>query len=335
MYRVSKLSKIVGKKEVLKDIEFSMENGERLGIVGLHSSGKTVLLEILAGVLKPTSGIVEYQYTNLYQQGATAIRSDISYVPSSSILYPYLTVEEYFELICNLKNIVHRKEIEEEIKNILERFRLFEIRQKKISKLTRTLKQKINVAQALIGNPKLIIMDEPTSLFEPTLSAEIKGIIKSISGEVSMVIASHALSEVTYVCDKIMVLDKGRIFANESKQNLNKNFYQRNILKVEIDGAEEEIRKALEDISEILKLNITRKENGHVGVMIELDKSVDIRKQVFQRLSNIHVPILDMTLEPITIEELFNKLNDTQKEVLGGKIIDIKTKRLTLGGKDE
>ena len=336
MFKVNNIYKKDGDKELLNNISFRVKDGESLGIIGPHKCGKTILMNILAGIVKPTTGNVELEYQNIFNSSSFDVKKDIGYCAQEFNYYPNLTVYEFLDYIAILKNIVNKQERLLEVERVLDLFDIQGLRNKLMKNLSRSFKQTINLAQAFLGNPKVLLFDEPTLGFNPVQANKARDFLKSMAKEHVFIVASHILPEVSSICKDLIVMDDGKILANELAKNLSKDFCQRNILSVETVGNKDDIKGIFDDYEEVLEVNIIEQDNNRFIIRIELKKDTDIRKEVFRELSSLHMPINDMTLEPLTLEDLYSRLETfgelPEAKIKGdkNKIVDIKTKRIKM-----
>ena len=333
MFKVNNIYKSDKEKEILNNISFRVKDGDSIGIIGPHKCGKSTLMNILAGVTKPTSGNVELEYQNIFNPSAFELRKNIGYCPQEFNFYPNLTVYEFLDYIAILKDIFDDKERLLEVERILDLFEIQNLRNKLLKNLSRSLKQKINLAQTFVGNPKVLLFDEPTLGLDAMQANSAREFLKKMSQGHILIIASHILPEVSNICKDLIVIDDGKILANELAKKLSKDFCQRNILSVETVGDVKDIEDIFEDYDEVLNVEKVIDEGNKITLRIELKKDTDIRKEVFKELSSLHMPISNMTLEPLTLEDLYSRL-ETFGEIPDSKVgnknkvVDIKTKRL-------
>lgn len=330
MLKVNNICKKINDNDILININFAAKSGNQIGIIGPHNSGKTTLMNILAGIMLPSSGNVEYNYQNIFNDLDIRVNKYFGYASQYFTFYPNMKVYEFLDHVCILNDILDLKERQLEIESLLEKFDMQNFRNMLISSLSRSNKQIVNLMQAFIGNPKIVLFDEPTLGIDPEKAEEIRLLLKEMTSNKITIVASHILPEVTSICSELIAIDHGKIIATEKAKKLTKDYCQRNILLVRTEGDYEAIRYSFDSLPEVIESSIIDIDKKRFTLKIELTKDSDIRKEVFQKLSNLHMPIHKMTLEPLTLEDLFSRLEiynalPTIKET--PKVIDIKTKK--------
>ncbi|MCQ2910948.1 MAG: ABC transporter ATP-binding protein [Clostridia bacterium] len=334
MFKVNNIYKKEDDEDMLNNISFRVKDNESLGIIGPHKCGKSILMDILAGVSLPSSGNVELEYQNIFNPLSFYTKKDIGYAPQEFNYYPNLTVYEFLDYVAILKDIVNKKERLLEVERILDLFDIQRLRNKLMKNLSRSYKQKINLAQAFLGNPKVLLFDEPTLGLNPVDANDTREFLKRESKDHITIVASHILPEVSSICKDLIIMDEGKIIVNDLAKNLSKDFCQRNILSVDTCGNLNDVKGKFDDYDEVLLIDYIRRDEENFTIRFELKKDTDIRKEVFRELNSLHMPINNMTLEPLTLEDLYGRL-ETFGEIPEAKIkadkpkvVDIKTKRL-------
>lgn len=334
MFKANSIHYKVDDEEYLNSISFRVKDGESLGIIGPHKCGKTILMDILAGITRPSSGNVELEYQNIFNASSFSCKKDIGYSSQDFKYYPNLTVYEFLDYIAVLKDIIDKKERLLEVERILDLFDIQGLRNKLMKNLSRSLKQKINLAQAFIGNPKVLLFDEPTLGLNPIDANNTREFLKHESKDHIVIVASHILPEIASICKDIIVMDEGKIIVNDLAKNLSKDFCQRNILSVDTVGNIDDVKGIFEAYDEVLEIEYIKHPENSFTMRFELKKDTDIRKEVFRELSSLHMPLSNMTLEPLTLEDLYERL-ETFGELPDNKtgnnkhnVVDIKTKRI-------
>lgn len=339
MFKVNNIWKKIDKEDKLINISFRVKDGESLGIIGPHKSGKSLLMNILAGVTLPSNGNVEVEYSNIFNPSSFDTRRRIGYCTQELSYYPNSTVYEFLDYLAILKDITDDGERLLEVERILDLFDIQRLRNKLMKNLSRGAKQRVNLAQTFIGDPQILLFDEPTLGLDPMQANEMRAFLKKQAEGHIFIVASHILPEVSNLCKDLLVLDEGRVIANELSKNLSVDYCQRNILCVETAGNTKDIEGLFDGYPEVISIETILKGNNRFVIKIELDKDADIRKEVFKELNSLHMPIHSMTLEPVTLEDLYEKIDtfgeipDSKKPVEKGKIVDFKTKRIKKGDK--
>ncbi len=306
MIEVRNLSKSYGSKTALDNISFTAADSEILGFLGPNGAGKSTTMNIISGYLSASSGSVLIDGIDVLDDPISAKRN-LGYLPEQPPLYADMTVDEYLRFVYSLKKCRFPKRSHLEEISVLTGIE--NVRSRVIRNLSKGYRQRVGLAQALIGNPKVIILDEPTVGLDPKQIIEIRSLIKKLGESHTMILSSHILTEVQAVCDKIVVINEGKIVADDTTGNLSKTLSCDSRLILHIDGAQTEVKALLEQITDIEQVTVLR----------EIEKSVweyevypkigkDIRRELFKRLAERRFPILMMRGSEMSLEEIFLRL---------------------------
>lgn len=306
MIEVQNLSKRYGSKLAVDDISFTAKDGEILGFLGPNGAGKTTTMNILTGYLSSTGGRVLINGTDIFEDPIGAKRN-IGYLPEQPPLYLDMTVNEYLNFVYGLKRCkMPRKSHLGEIKCLS---KIDDVQNRVIRNLSKGYRQRVGLAQALIGNPNILILDEPTVGLDPKQIIEIRSLIKKLGRNHTVILSSHILSEVQALCDRIIVIDKGKLIADNTAENLSKNLSADHKLIVQIEGGEKDVKPVLEQITDIMEVRVRRKvENNVYEYELNAREGADVRREVFKRMAARNMPILLMKSSELTLEEIFLKL---------------------------
>ncbi len=306
MIEVKNLSKHYGSKKAVDNISFTANEGEILGFLGPNGAGKSTTMNILTGYISCTEGQALIDGIDILENPIEA-KSHIGYLPEQPPLYLDMTVKEYLCFIydlkkCKLPRNTHLKEICELVKidNVYNRI---------IKNLSKGYKQRVGLAQALIGNPSVLILDEPTVGLDPNQIIEIRSLIKKLGQKHTLILSSHILSEVQAVCDKIVVINQGKIVADDTADNLSKSLSADHKLLARIDGPRDEIIKVIKGISGVEKVVAdTQREKGVYEYNIEAQEGVDIRRDLFKRMAERNWYIVGLRSSELSLEDIFLRL---------------------------
>ena len=306
MIEVKNLSKHYGSKKAVDNISFTANEGEILGFLGPNGAGKSTTMNILTGYISCTEGQALIDGIDILENPIEA-KSHIGYLPEQPPLYLDMTVKEYLCFIydlkkCKLPRNTHLKEICELVKidNVYNRI---------IKNLSKGYKQRVGLAQALIGNPSVLILDEPTVGLDPNQIIEIRSLIKKLGQKHTLILSSHILSEVQAVCDKIVVINQGKIVADDTADNLSKSLCADHKLLARIDGPRDEIIKVIKGISGVEKVVAdTQREKGVYEYNIEAQEGVDIRRDLFKRMAERNWYIVGLRSSELSLEDIFLRL---------------------------
>ena len=317
MIKVSHLTKKYGAKYAVNDLSFEINEGEIVGFLGPNGAGKTTTMNMLTGYLACTSGTITVAGCDVLEEPEKA-KKHIGYLPEKPPLYPDMTVKEYLDFIydlkdCKLKRAPHIKEICElvGIDNVYGRL---------IKHLSKGYQQRVGLAQALIGNPEVLILDEPTVGLDPRQIIEIRNLIRRLGEKHTVIFSTHILSEVQAVCERILVINEGSIVADDTPDSLSNKLYGDNRLTVRIAGPTDEVYKAVRALDGVKKCELLGiKEKGSVDVNIESGEGVDMRYLVFECCKQQGWPLIGIKNTELDIEDIFMKLTGGEEEKLEKK----------------
>lgn len=323
MIEVKNLVKTYGDKHAVSNISFKANDGEILGFLGPNGAGKSTTMNILTGYLSPTSGEA---YINGHEilDDPIAAKKEIGYLPEFPPLYLDMTVKEYLYFVyelrgCKLPRNTHLKEICELVKidNVFNR---------RINNLSKGYKQRVGLAQALVGNPNVLILDEPTVGLDPKQIIEIRTLIKKLGKNHTVILSSHILSEVQAVCDRIVVINQGKIVADDTADNLSRELSADHKLIARIDGPKDEVIKLIQTIPGVVSIVADmQREKGVWEYNIEAVEGTDIRRELNRRLMSRNWYILGLRSSELSLEDIFLKLTmgESVTEFLAGKADDL------------
>lgn len=308
MIEVKNLSKKYGNKTALEDINFSVNDGEILGFLGPNGAGKSTTMNIITGYISSTTGTVTVDGDEI-MENPIAVKRKIGYLPEQPPLYLDMTVKAYLSFMYDLKKVkLNKKQHIEEICNLV---KITDVYNRVIKHLSKGYKQRVGIAQALLGEPKLLILDEPTVGLDPNQIIEIRNLIKSLGEKHTIILSSHVLSEIQSVCDRVIVINKGNVVANDTTANLSQGLSSENRLILSIEGNRDTIISELEKISGVTSVNSNRTiDETTAEYVVNYDKAEDIRKVVFAKMAEINCPIISMSNDNMTLEDIFRKLTN-------------------------
>ncbi|MDR2531756.1 MAG: ABC transporter ATP-binding protein [Oscillospiraceae bacterium] len=306
MIEVQNLSKNYGSNKAVDDISFCAEEGEILGFLGPNGAGKSTTMNILTGYISSTSGRALIDGIDVLEDPIAAKRQ-IGYLPEYPPLYPDMTVDGYLKFVYNLKKC--RLPRNSHLNEICDLVKISDVRSRAIRNLSKGYRQRVGLAQALVGNPGTLILDEPTVGLDPKQIIEIRSLIKKLGKNHTVIFSSHILPEIQAVCDRIVVINKGRIVANEKASTLAAGLSENASLRIRVEGSEIETKKLLGSIHQIKRVIPLREtEKGVFEYEIEPKKGEDVRREIFKKLSSRNYPLLMMKSNELTLEEVFLKL---------------------------
>ena len=306
MIEVKNLSKSYGSKLAVDGISFTAGESEILGFLGPNGAGKSTTMNMLTGYLSSSGGQALINGVDILEDPVRA-KKDIGYLPEQPPLYLDMTVMEYLNFVYDLKKCkLPRKSHLAEICSLV---KITDVSRRVIRNLSKGYKQRVGLAQALVGNPKVLILDEPTVGLDPKQIIEIRTLIKKLGRNHTVILSSHILSEVQAVCDKIVVINRGKLVANDTTEHLSHNLSADHKLTVQIEGPVKEVKALLEQIPDMQEVHLNRTIDKTIGEYeLNAVEGCDIRSEVFKRMAARNYPILLMRSSELTLEEIFLKL---------------------------
>ncbi len=315
MLEVKNLVKKYSDKYAVDDISFSIKDGEIVGFLGPNGAGKTTTMNILTGYLSATSGTVLVDGADISEK-PLAVKKNIGFLPETPPLYMDMTVYEYLTFVYELKGCDFNKE--KHLREVCDTVKIYEVKDRLIRNLSKGYKQRVGIASAIIGNPKFIIFDEPTVGLDPKQIIEVRNLIRTLGKSHTVILSSHILSEVQAICDRILIINEGRIIADEKTSNLASALGQAIKIKVKVSGPQKEVAGLLRGLPGVTKVQeVGVKEGDAFSFYIEASNGIDIRKPMFKALAAKGWPIMGLENTDGELEEVFVRLID--KDTKGGK----------------
>lgn len=307
MIEVKNITKKYGSFTAVDNISFKIEEGEIIGLLGPNGAGKSTTMNMITGYIEPTEGEIKVEGYDISKKPKKA-KAQIGYMPEGVPLYSDLTVKEFVTYMAELKK-VDRKTKKEKVEKIIEQTGLKDVEKKLTRNLSRGYKQRVSMAGALVGEPKILILDEPTVGLDPKQITEIRALIKELGKKHTIILSSHILSEVSQICNKVIIINKGKIVAIDTPENLEKKVESNNTTYVTVEDTENKIETMKEKIPEIKDIKLIKEnEDGTKEYVLESDKDVDLRKIVFNEFAKENITIFEMKKADTTLEDAFMKL---------------------------
>lgn len=307
MIEVKNITKKYGSFTAVDNISFKIEEGEIIGLLGPNGAGKSTTMNMITGYIEPTEGEIKVEGYDISKKPKKA-KAQIGYMPEGVPLYSDLTVKEFVTYMAELKK-VDRKTRKEKVEKIIEQTGLKDVEKKLTRNLSRGYKQRVSMAGALVGEPKILILDEPTVGLDPKQITEIRSLIKELGKTHTIILSSHILSEVSQICNKVIIINKGKIVAIDTPENLEKKVSNNNTTYVTVEDTENKIETMKEKIPEIKDIKLIKEnEDGTKQYALESDKDVDLRKIVFNEFAKENITIFEMKKADTTLEDAFMKL---------------------------
>lgn len=313
MIEVRNLTKVYGKKKAVDDLSFTIEDGEIFGFLGPNGAGKSTTMNIITGCLSATEGTVVIDGNDIFEEAYKA-KKNVGYLPEQPPLYMDMTVEEYLRFVAEAKK-VKKDKLPEEVDRVMKKTSILDVHNRLIKTLSKGYKQRVGIAQALIGNPKVIILDEPTVGLDPRQILEIRDLIRNLGKEHTVILSSHILQEVNFVCDKIMIIAHGKLKVCATPEELYHTYCGNRLLYVRARISPERLNGVLEGIE---GEKIFSREDGLTQAEIQFHEEVvyadgtDVRDRIFKIMCEQNIPLVELYFKKPTLEQVFMEL--TQEE---------------------
>ena len=318
MIEVKNVTKKYGSFLAVDNISFTVKDGEVVGFLGPNGAGKSTTMNMITGFIEPTEGTIIVNGYDVLKKPISA-KKQIGYMPEGVPLYSDLTVKEFVTYMAELKKIP-RKEKREKVEKALEQTGIKDVEKKLIRNLSRGYKQRVSLAGALIGDPEVIILDEPTVGLDPKQITEIRKLIKDLGKEHTVILSSHILSEVSQICERVIIINKGRIIAIDTPENLEKKTQEKNVLLLTVEDKNNYMKNLQKDLPEMLECKLIKNnDDGTMQYMIKSDAEIDLRKNLFDILPKNNVTIFELKKAEKSLEDAFITLVDENTEKIAKK----------------
>ena len=313
MIEVNNLVKRYGDHTAVDHLSFKIEKGKIYGFLGPNGAGKSTTMNMITGYIASTEGTVTIDGHDILEEPEQA-KKCIGYLPEMPPLYFDMTVLEYMNFVADLKKIPKNKK-KSMVEEVMEMVKISDMRNRLIKNLSKGYRQRVGLAQAILGYPEVIILDEPTVGLDPKQIIEIRDLIKSLKKKHTVILSSHILSEVSAVCDYVLIISHGKLVASDTPDNLGKLAQGSNNLSLLVKGDRDRIRVLLGEISGVKEISISAsKEQEGWEVNLSTEENIDIREEVFFKMAENHYPILEMQSKKVSLEEIFLELTEDNKK---------------------
>ncbi len=308
MIEVKNLVKSYGKGRALDNVSFTVNKGEILGFLGPNGAGKSTTMSIITGYISATGGTVTIDGLDNVENSMEC-KKMIGYLPEQPPLYTDMTVNEYLSFVYDIKKVKENKE--EHISRVLELVDIADVKGRLIKNLSKGYKQRVGIAQALIGNPEILILDEPTVGLDPKQILDIRNVIKDLGKDRTIILSSHILSEISAICERVIIINKGKLVAEDTPENLSKRLASNNKFVVRVAGDKEAIEAIFEGVESINYVeSLGQKEEGSYDYIIESQKDCDVRSALFEAFAKANLPILMFKSVDMSLEDIFLQITE-------------------------
>jgi ABC-2 type transport system ATP-binding protein len=314
LIQVESVTKKYGQRIAVDHLDFLVNKGEILGFLGPNGAGKSTTMNIITGYLSATEGSVKLDGHDILEE-PQEVKRQIGYMPEQPPLYMEMTVGSYLSFVADIKGVA-RSRRRENIDKAMERTMITDIRGRLIKNLSKGYKQRVGLSQALIGTPPVLILDEPTIGLDPQQIIETRNLIRELGKEHTIILSSHILPEVQAVCTRVLIINRGKIVASDTPENLSRGLVGDNRLTLRVAAPERDVLAVVRGVADVVTASaLGSREPDTVDVVVEAEKEKDIRRAVFNALARAGYPILMMKTMDLTLEDIFLNLITEEKEV--------------------
>ena len=311
MVEIKNLVKNYGNENAVDDISFSIKEGEIVGFLGPNGAGKSTTMNIITGYLSATSGTVTVFGKDIFHD-AHEVKKQIGFLPEQPPLYIDMTVLEYLSFVFDLKGCEFNKT--EHLNEIMEKIKLLDVQNRLIRNLSKGYRQRVGIAQAIIGNPKFIIFDEPTVGLDPVQIIEIRNLIRSLGKKHTVILSTHILPEVQSICDRVIIINHGKIVADEKTSELSRRVGQSAKIKIKVAGPNRDVYNMLKDLQGVLRVETDGiREGDTYSYLLETNPAIDVRKIIFNALAKNSWPMMGMENVEAELEDIFVRLVQSEE----------------------
>jgi ABC-2 type transport system ATP-binding protein len=314
LIQVENISKHYGRHIAVDGLNFTVQKGEILGFLGPNGAGKSTTMNIITGYLSATTGSVKVDGLDILEY-PREVKAKIGYLPEFPPLYPDMTVTEYLDFVSEIKKVAAAAK-KQSLEKIMDLVKIGDVRGRLIKNLSKGYKQRVGLAQALLGNPQILILDEPTVGLDPKQIIEIRGLIQQLGQEHTIILSSHILPEISAVCERVIIINRGRIVAGDTPENLSKGLTASSKLILRVAGTTAEVTQTVQSVPGVRLVEAQGvREPETVDILVEAEKDIDIRRPIFNALSAAGQPILMMRSLDLSLEEIFLQVTTQEQEV--------------------
>ncbi|MCM8772239.1 MAG: ABC transporter ATP-binding protein [Candidatus Omnitrophica bacterium] len=308
MIEAKNLTKYYGTTKAIENVSFYVEKGEIVGLLGPNAAGKTTIMRILTCFLTPNSGTAKINGYDIFEN-PLEVQKSTGYLPEKVPLYDEFTVNEFLNFACETKGIRRKEEKKKMISRVIEECGLLEVQNKLIGKLSKGYRQRVGIAQALLTDPPVLILDEPTIGLDPKQIIETRNFIKNLAGKRTILLSSHILPEVNMVCERVIIINEGKIVAIDTVENLTAKLKGGMEIYLEIEGERDKIKKTIAEIPGVKNVEILPPIKEKINkYLVITEKEKDIRKEISFKIIQNGFGLLEMAVKEMTLEDIFLKL---------------------------
>jgi len=325
MIEVEHLTKRYGPTLAVSDVSFEVQKGEILGFLGPNGAGKTTTMRVITGYLPPSAGRVRVAGYDVEEEALEAKRRT-GYLPESPPVYPDMTVQEYLAFVARIKGLA-RRDIKVRIREISEKCAITDVQQRQIGKLSKGYRQRVGLAQALIHNPDVLILDEPTAGLDPKQIIETRELIKGLAGQHTIVLSTHILPEVSKTCQRVVVINAGKIVAVGTPDELTRRLQGYETVLISVEGPAAEIIERLQRVKGVNWVEPRESSDGRITIEVHSEKGQDVRAELARSVVESHWKLFELKTSGLSLEDIFLKLTtrDLSEEAASSQESEVKS----------
>ena len=320
MIEVQHLTKRYGPTTAVDDVSFRVERGEVLGFLGPNGAGKTTTMRVLTGYMPPSEGKAIVAGYDVLDQPIEAKRRT-GYLPETPPLYPEMTVRDYLAFVARIKG-VPREERKARVVSVMERTRVADMANRHCGKLSKGYRQRVGLAQALLHNPEVLILDEPTAGLDPKQIIETRELIKELAGDHTIILSTHILPEVSQTCQRVVIINKGKVVAVDTPDNLTARLRGSETMYVQIDANGADAAAALTRLAGVTRIVESERKDRLVGYEVESERGHDVRRELARAVVNNGWGLLELRPMRMSLEEIFLSLTTEEKDAAPGENVE-------------
>lgn len=307
MIKVEHLVKRYGNRNVVDNLSFTVEKGQIVGFLGPNGAGKSTTMNMITGYISATEGFIEIDGIDIFEEPEKA-KKKIGYLPEQPPVYPDMLVREYLNFVCDLKKVKKEKK-EQTISKVMRRTKTTDVAERLIKNLSKGYKQRVGLAGAMIGDPEILILDEPTVGLDPKQILEIRDLIRDLSKKHTILLSSHIMQEVSAVCNQIIIINEGKMIVTDTPDKIATHIEQTNEIKMLVRGNKELAKSILERTEGVKEYSVDKtEEENECEILVVCDADNDLREDLFFAFAEAKCPILEMSSHVPSLEEVFIKL---------------------------
>ena len=311
MISVENLTKRYATKTAIEGMSFQVEKGEILGFLGPNGAGKTTTMRIITGYMPGTDGTVKIDGYDVADQ-PLEVRKRIGYLPENPPLYPEMTVVGYLRFVAKLKGVAGAN-LQSEVERVMSKVNITDVQNRIIAKLSKGYKQRVGIAQALLNAPPVLILDEPTIGLDPKQIHEVRELVKSLAGNHTVVLSTHILPEVEQTCHRVIIIDRGKIVAVDSPQNLRAQIQGAARVIAEVEGPAGEVAAAVKGVAGVMDVRVANENGARTRFYIDGETGRDVRSEIARTIVNKGWGLLELQSESMSLEDIFIKLTTAEE----------------------